>query len=259
MDKLLKTDCENLKESSLYIKRWIDGQPEVKEESISDWLLFDMSQKIRRIVSKSFTRHEEAKLTGADWEWWILYSNVAYKFRVQAKKVLKNNFSSLNYTNKHGRQIDKLIQDARQKNFFPLYIFYTNSATKVKCSSNIIDEGAYIVSADELHQDFVIPQKNPLDKDDILERSIPLSCLLCCPLVRGGDLEEFIHRYFLNNTANYKDSLLGRYENTPRYVTQLLEYKNSELPEWWESEYRQGLDGIKSITIFDLREKDNND
>lgn len=86
MDKLLKTDCENLKESSLYIKRWIDGQPEVKEESISDWLLFDMSQKIRRIVSKSFTRHEEAKLTGADWEWWILYSNVAYKFRVQAKR-----------------------------------------------------------------------------------------------------------------------------------------------------------------------------
>jgi len=53
-------------------------QPEVKEESLTDWLLFDVSQKISRITYKSFPRHEEARRTGADWEWWFLFSSFSF-------------------------------------------------------------------------------------------------------------------------------------------------------------------------------------
>ncbi len=64
------------------------NQPHVKEESITDWLLYDISKNNSNIYYHAFTRNEES-LNGTDWEWWILtndiYSNIAYRFLIQAK------------------------------------------------------------------------------------------------------------------------------------------------------------------------------
>ena len=80
-----------------------------KKNLLLDWLLFNISSKINRITYKSFTRNEEAKITGADWEWWFLYRKFSYKFRVQAKKIKTkgDNYSSIVYSNKYGLQIDR--------------------------------------------------------------------------------------------------------------------------------------------------------
>lgn len=58
-------------ECSAYIRNWLLRQPHVKEESLTDWLLFEISQKNPAIYYRAFSRHEEA-LNGTDWEWWIL-------------------------------------------------------------------------------------------------------------------------------------------------------------------------------------------
>lgn len=76
--------------TSEYIHRWLKSQSAVKEESITDWLLFNISQQTDMVYYKTFTRNEEA-FNGSDWEWWIIadgnFGIQAYRFLVQAKKL----------------------------------------------------------------------------------------------------------------------------------------------------------------------------
>ncbi len=65
--------CKQLHQSSGFVRKWIAKQPAVKEESLTDWLLFDVSTRLPNVLYHAFTRHEEARHTGADWEWWLLF------------------------------------------------------------------------------------------------------------------------------------------------------------------------------------------
>ena len=85
--KKMNTDADKLRGSSLYVRKWLVRQPSVKEESITDWLLFDISENIKSVYYQAFTRHEEARKTGADWEWWFVFRDFAMKLRIQAKKL----------------------------------------------------------------------------------------------------------------------------------------------------------------------------
>ena len=44
---------------------WLQKQPNVKEESLTDWILYTTSQRIDKFYYKAFTRNEEA-YNGAD-------------------------------------------------------------------------------------------------------------------------------------------------------------------------------------------------
>ncbi len=72
------------------VYNWLSNQPNVKEESITDWLLYSSSKRCPKIIYKAFTRNEESN-NGADWECWIIRGNnhyfKAYRFLVQAKKI----------------------------------------------------------------------------------------------------------------------------------------------------------------------------
>ena len=113
---------------SKYIYDWMKRQQHVKEESLTDWLLYNISQQCNFIYYQAFSRHEESK-NGSDWEWWILTSDNsekrefnAYRFLVQAKKLLPNNndnFPLISYGNKNGLQIDLLINFAKNRNALP--------------------------------------------------------------------------------------------------------------------------------------------
>jgi hypothetical protein len=81
-------DCQILKASSKYIRAWLAGQPNAKEESLTDWLLYDVSKSSANFLYRAFTRHEEARQTGADWEWWLLLPLHNLRLRIQAKKLL---------------------------------------------------------------------------------------------------------------------------------------------------------------------------
>lgn len=252
------TDCEILKNVSCYVRKWIDKQPTVGEESLTDWLLMEISDKIKRIVYQPFTRHEEARVTGADWEWWFLYPHIAYKFRVQAKKTYPNNYGSLNYTNKYGKQIDKLIDDARNKNFIPLYAFYTNDINITACQNDIKDEGVYLANAMELNEGLIIPTpiKKKLINDDILKYSVPLSCILCCQLMQENRIEIFVAKYFKITQSLYSNyPNLGKYNEIPPYVTTILEHRERELPESFRKEFK--LEDVDAIMVVDNRNIDN--
>ena len=112
---------------------WLTKQPHVKEESLTDWLLFELSENCDFIKYYAFTRNEES-LIGADWDWWVLTNTNAYRFRVQAKKLRpnKNNWASFSYGNKNDIQIDLLLESAKQDSAFPLYMLYSTALSDVK-------------------------------------------------------------------------------------------------------------------------------
>lgn len=145
--------ADRLRNSSLYVRKWLIRQPSVKEESITDWLLFDISERIKGIYYRAFTRHEEAGKTGADWEWWFVFRDFAMKLRIQAKKLIlkQDNDPSLAHTNRHGLQIEKLLKDSINENFIPLYAFYTSHADVTMCGKKILDEGVYLAGGKQIY------------------------------------------------------------------------------------------------------------
>ena len=112
--------------ASQYCYNWLESQPHVKEESITDWLLYYISTYSDKIIYRAFSRNEEA-LNGSDWEWWILTETYAFRFLIQAKKLKENadNYPNLSYNNRHGMQIDLLINSASKKGAIPFYAFYS--------------------------------------------------------------------------------------------------------------------------------------
>jgi hypothetical protein len=102
---------------------------QVGEESITDFVVLNIKKWGKgKIIVDTFTRHQEA-VNGSDWEWWFTGSSRKWLgMRVQAK-VLKLNsekFEHLHHSNKNGKQVELLIQDANNNGLVPLYCMYTN-------------------------------------------------------------------------------------------------------------------------------------
>ena len=260
----MKKDCNELRNCCLYVRKWIVQQPSVKEESITDWLLFNISDKISRITYKAFTRNEEASDTGADWEWWFIFNKFSYKMRVQAKKIKINddNYSLIAYTNKYGMQIEKLIQKSISENFIPLYAFYTSVIDQVKCGENIINEGVYMVGGNSIYDNFILPGKKKIVYNDILKETTPLSCFLCCPLcvrtMDGYGFQQFLSQYFYyeiekNKNNNQTDFHLGQYKKAPNYIQSFIRKEEEGIPKWWEKEFQNQIQDINALVVYDAR------
>jgi hypothetical protein len=259
--------CKTIKGISLYVRHWCENQHNVKEESITDWLLYELKVRLPFITYVPFSRNTEGTVTGADWEWWILFSNFSYKFRVQAKMVKpnKDNYYSIAYTNLHGMQIEMLINDAIQNNSIPLYAFYTRIANKVQCGANITDEGVYLSDANRILENIIISGKKYTDVDDVLQYSIPLSCLLCCQMINWNDgnnpdYDGFLRRYFptsVNSNLYIDDMPLGKYKEVPGYVESFLKYSIEGLPDRWEKEFAYNVKDLNGLIVYDLRDLHN--
>jgi hypothetical protein len=142
-------DCTAFREASREIRNWITDQPGVKEESLTDWLLRDISKRVKNVYYSSFSRKTEARVTGADWEWWFLFDCGSYRMRVQAKKLspTSDNYAGLAHTNKYGLQIEKLISDSIAVNAMPLYALYSAAKYSPICPKGDDTEGVYIAGA----------------------------------------------------------------------------------------------------------------
>lgn len=87
---------------------------------MTDRFLFDISEKLPIVKYKQFTRMEEERKTGADWEWWFLFPNdKAFCARVQAKKLKtdKDNYAGIDYTTNGMLQIERLIEDSNKEDY----------------------------------------------------------------------------------------------------------------------------------------------
>ena len=222
------TDYKHLYKSSQYIRHWIHRQPYVKEESLTDWLLFDMSENIHGIYYKSFSRHEEARRTGADWEWWFLFPDFCFAMRVQAKKLhpTDDNYPSIAHTNIYGLQIEKLLSDAARGNFMPFYAFYTDQWADVMCPNKRNNEGVFIAGGQKIYDTFMSDPMVQVMASDALRHTLALSCFVCCPFVSGeesivppesGDLEEGTGGEVSSSTTSNRSSAPGSAMRRPMY------------------------------------------
>lgn len=251
----MKREYKVARRASRHVRKWILRQPAVKEESITDWLLDDISRHSRKIFYKAFTRSEEARETGADWEWWIVYSNYAFKMRVQAKKVKAkgNNYASIAHTNRYGLQIEKLLNDAQAKNFAPFYALYSEGGAKTQCANRILDEGVYLSGAYQLNNTFILNGPVNIKAADLLLKSVPLSCFFGCPNA-VVDFFSFLERYFLQEVRKQSslEKLQGFHEKLPAYVSFVLE-AGVETSASFEAEFARDMEGMNGIVVIDRR------
>ena len=186
-------DYKHLYRSSQFIGHWIHRQPYVREESLTDWLLFDMSENIKGAYYISFPRQEEANRTRADWEWWFLFSGYCFAARMQAKKLYPayDNYPGIAQTNMYGLQIEKLLHEAAQDNFMPFYAFYTDYSTQVMCPNQRNDEGVFIAGGQKICGTFMSVPRVKVTAADVLRQN--LSCPFPASLLPPGIRRRRLH------------------------------------------------------------------
>lgn len=270
----MNTACSHFITASSFISKWITTQPSVGEESITDWLLYTLSDNIASLKYKKFTKHQEARTTGADWEWWLVGEHLSIRLRIQAKKLNPklDNYPSLAYSNSHGLQIEKLLSDAININALAFYVFYSEPlSSSFLCGGNpptpTLGQAVLLASAKTLEMNFIKPARRYISANDIASKSNPYECLVCCPLSMDSSnspiqgIYEHIKHYYKDmfnseeNNNNIK-SPIGLHERLPTYVHSLLEPNNEDTAEWWESEFSHQLPQVDSIMVWDLRKDD---
>ncbi|MDR0287324.1 MAG: hypothetical protein LBI03_06450 [Clostridiales bacterium] len=264
------------------INGWINNQIHVKEESLTDWMLYKMSKIIKNIKYIAFNRHDEA-FNGSDWEWWVLRPKFAYRFRIQAKKLKggnENNRASIKYRNKNGKQIDLLLTAACTDNFYPLYLFYSSSKPENQLSSfhhpklrEMIEwckdckNGAFISPACEVYKLINNKKRGRLQDDKLLDISISLSSFdyFCKKKdsVDGGlllvdKLLDLLNDKYVRscNHNGFRYVYPGSTNSEKLIIPDRLwmSISNGVNLRWLSENPSSDLLGVDGIVIFDLRE-----
>lgn len=249
--------CQSIKTCATEVFQWISKQTEVGEESITDWGLYRASELDGRIQYLQFNRHQEGKYTGADFELWILSDTIYFKARVQAKRLRpgKDLYPSIAHTNKYGLQIDKLIKDASEGGFRPLYAFYNNENHTSQCRNNIINEGIYLADANIIHNDIFSVPKRVIGSAHLISKSVPFSCWFCCSLYESSSNKTFFDFLELYYPTQKGDNSNGITNEFPNYISSLLKLKkdsDSKLDYDFQKEFRD-LNDVNGILLIDNR------
>ena len=266
-------------DSSKKIYDWLKKQPNVKEESLTDWLLYYTSEYCSNIYYQEFTRPKEAN-NGADWEWWILTPRYgkeynAYRFLVQAKKLLANgrdNYPLLSYGNKNGYQIDLLLETAKRKNAFPLYLYYSTASVDIKkqiyefpyinsaviywCSSCV--NGCYLSPASKVYKELYNYPRHKLLDADVVNKALKLSLL---DLLFRNNVESVLDQFNRKHILSDKEKMLNNSNQglygikhfgigIPDYLKMFVERRGENL-EWLQTEMR--INDIDGIAVLDFR------
>jgi hypothetical protein len=266
----LRQACTECVRVASRVAHWIGRQPTVGEESITDWLLFELSERLSWVRYKKFTRYAESRESGADWEWWFVSRRRTLGLRVQAKKVTagSDHYQGLAHTSRTGLQIELLIDAARRDNLLASYALYhcPASSPTVRCGGQKgagKDEGVFFADAGSLYTRFLKAGRAKVEADALIAQSNPLSCLFCCPMTteHGNDpVDGVYHQIFayfaegIRETANSNVDRPGIVERPPQYVQTLLEQERGVVPPWWEGEFAASLRETNALLVFDLRE-----
>lgn len=266
---------------------WISKQNHVKEESLTDWLLYDISQKCNFVFYQAFSRHEESQ-NGSDWEWWILTEDSsgvnkfnAYRFLVQAKKLFfsgDDNYPLISYSNKNGTQIDLLLDAARMRNALPLYMYYSIGESNITEQINNIsyipesvlrwcefcDNGCYLSLAYEVYDLlYNVPRKRILDSQ-LLNNSFKLSILDLLDGMSGNDIDRILDDFnntlvnekIINSSLYINNKIRGMKHDDrsiPKYLKVFIQNRHDDL-SWFENE--MNITDISGLSVIDLRNRE---
>ena len=261
--------CESIKILSEGIKNFMLQVPYVKEESITDYLVWqwgEFDNRFHYINISTFTRQEESTTTGADFELelWLVGRSVRFPLLFQAKKFVKpfdSYRSKLNYPNGTQAQLTKLLNYSSTNNRLPFYMFYSlpDPATKVMCPKNDIKKTAmFMVDAFTIKEFADGKQGSRLPLNTLLKSSNPFHCLFCCPLSNEGEeLPRYLHHYF----SGFRDEIglrLAADTPLPNYVIHLLDGRTQEMTrdELRSIVYENELQRYRCVAVYDLRDSD---
>ena len=204
------------------INDWMSTIPNVQEESLTDWLVYQITKKSDmkkpKMTCKTFSKKEEGRNTGADIELWILTDSGNYAYRIQAKKLsanAKKNADSLAYPKRSvKKQYDMLTKDAAKDGMTPLYMFYQKGHTGMLCPKYSKDCGAIITDA-SLYSEYAHKIKDSYTATYIVQNSYPLPCLLCfnsscsksIPTLNNGNLPDYVRELLATGTIQNENKL----------------------------------------------------
>lgn len=227
------------------IKKFLENVRDVKEESITDYLMWQWKKIDKRfhcVETKTHSRYKEHHVTGAnfDLELWILENNRTVSFAVQAKKFLEKHncyASSIRYPNNSSQQIDKLLSYSKSENKIPVYFLYSVPfESKTRCRNHYKDSGVFLVSAHDMKKFSQLKPREELSLDTILDKSHSLSCYFCHD--KSG--ENGLFRYLGLNEDSDNDIAI------PDYVSNILNgILNTNLPKIF-----------RWVAVYDLRSND---
>ena len=252
--------CESNKKVAKEVRDFIQNVPDVKEESITDYLVWkwaEIDKRFKFISIKTFTRKEENELTGADFELeiWLIGNRFRYPLLIQAKKLVKpfNSYvSKLNYPHGTQDQIKKLINYSHLKKRLPFYLFYSlpDKDTRTMCPNNdFLDCGAFLADAFTVKKFADRIWGSRVSKNKILSRSNPFYCIVCCPLAYKG---KYFERYF-GNIGELLEAASS--QDIPEYVSVIMsgQWKDMGEDDLLSLVRRNELAQYRAVGVYNMR------
>jgi hypothetical protein len=256
--------CRILRSLEGYAGAWQVQQPSVGEESITDWLLYECARRIPRVYYHKFTRSEEAKETGADWDWCILTSRGAFTMRVQAKRTrpLEDVYPGLARSNRHGLQSELLLESSKLEGLRPVYAFYCEPKRgyPMACrqsQTTTSGQSIFLAPAGWVYYEFIQKGRRKVAPSDVLLKAIPIQCIACCTRNPAG-LGMFFATYFAAVDGPTDLGLpadLGMATETPSWATFLSRGPTrAPISQVLDVEFRGLSDRTGALLLWDLRE-----
>lgn len=253
--------CEANKKVSLEIKNFMKNVDAIKEESITDYLVWkwrELDQRFKYIKISTFTRQQENMTSGADFELelWLVGQKSHFPLVFQAKKFIKPSDSyiaKLNYPAKTQTQLKKLLDYAKLKKKIPFYAIYSipdsNSRTMC-CADNIADTSVFMIDAYTIKAFANGKYGTKVSRNKLLAASNPFHCMFCCPPTQFSD---YFTRYFPALTENTK---AHNNEQLPDYIKKLLSDEFYKLNEQNQAKIitENKLQAFRAIGVYDMRE-----
>lgn len=177
------------------------------EETITESCLLSLKRKHPKAVNiESFSKTKESYITGADWEWHFVGTQLVASYRVQAKRVSrKGTISGIQRKAKTATtaQADLLISNALSQNMIPLHCFYcaeqhrthwvTTKRQKLKAKPLLT--GCLIARAE------TVRQVHPTRLDQIESKTVPWHFLLSPALLWRQD--ALLEKRFANQILDF--------------------------------------------------------
>jgi hypothetical protein len=252
--------CETLSKVSSEVHEWSKAQPNVGEESLTDRILYQVSSELSFVRYHKFSRAEESRQSGADWDWWFVDGQNALGLRIQAKRLRanKDHYPSIAHASRSGLQIDRLRTSAVASGLVALYSMYSSRPAHHCQQVAPRDEGILLAGATSVFDSVIAPGRRHVSGDELAELTNPLACVACCPLAFQQNSVKGVHahlvHYFPSEFA--ADPSIGLHGQLPQFAAALLASHPREPNPEVEEEASRAVSGeTGAVLIVDLRQR----
>lgn len=212
----------------LEVRQFIENVSDVKEESITDFLVWkwrELDKRFKYVRVHPFNHEEESYRTGADFdiELWLVGRRRHVALAVQAKKFLKRTDSyvtRLRYPGGTKSQMNTLLSYASSANRLPFYFIYSvpPSTSRIMCPGKAGGLGAVFMGHARRFEEYADGKHGKrITRDQLLRITNPFHCMFFCPLAQDGD--------YFNHYFSVSGEEIEQYSNEslPSYVQHLLQ------------------------------------